>query len=149
MNGKTSMVRTEIEIDASDELVWQVLTDFEAYPEWNPFIHRASGRAKPGALLEVAVAPPGAREMTVRPIVLWVEPRRELRWAGRLLLPGSYDGEHSYLIEPLGPNRVRLVHQELFEAEQTPAVMQSLVRREKLGFEEMNQALKTRAEELR
>lgn len=33
---------TEIEIKATPESVWQLLTDFEKYPEWNPFIRRAS-----------------------------------------------------------------------------------------------------------
>ena len=29
---------TDVEIDASAERVWSVLADFDAYPEWNPFI---------------------------------------------------------------------------------------------------------------
>jgi uncharacterized protein YndB with AHSA1/START domain len=36
---------TEIEIDASPSQVWQVLTDFEKYPTWNPFIKKISGIA--------------------------------------------------------------------------------------------------------
>jgi hypothetical protein len=46
-------IRTEIEIGASAERIWQTLTDFAAFPEWNPFIHRASGEIKTGARLEV------------------------------------------------------------------------------------------------
>ena len=54
-------LRSEIEIDAPPERVWAVVTDFAAYPEWNPFIRRISGELREGARLEVRIAPPGAR----------------------------------------------------------------------------------------
>ena len=36
-------LNTQIDIDAPVERVWSVLTDFAAYPEWNPFILSAEG----------------------------------------------------------------------------------------------------------
>ena len=33
----------EIEINAPPSRVWQVLTDFEKYPTWNPFIKKITG----------------------------------------------------------------------------------------------------------
>jgi Polyketide cyclase / dehydrase and lipid transport len=36
-------IHTEIEINAPGESVWRALTDFAAYPEWNPFIRRVEG----------------------------------------------------------------------------------------------------------
>lgn len=38
-------IDTEIFIDASAESVWHVLTDFAAYPDWNPFIRTIEGQA--------------------------------------------------------------------------------------------------------
>ena len=43
--------------------------------------------------------------MTFRPTVLAVNPGRELRWRGQLLLPGIFAGEHSFLIEPTMPTK--------------------------------------------
>ncbi|VVB87011.1 Polyketide cyclase / dehydrase and lipid transport [uncultured archaeon] len=42
-------LRTEIEIQASADRVWQILTDFASFPEWNPFIRRAKGETVKGA----------------------------------------------------------------------------------------------------
>jgi uncharacterized protein YndB with AHSA1/START domain len=36
-------LHSEIEIAASAERVWDILTDFAACPQWNPFIRRFSG----------------------------------------------------------------------------------------------------------
>lgn len=45
--------------------------------------------------------------MTFRPTVLVAEPDRELRWRGRLLVPGLLDGEHAFVVEPRGDGGVR------------------------------------------
>lgn len=34
-------LRTEIDVAAPSGRVWEVLTDFASYPQWNPFIVRA------------------------------------------------------------------------------------------------------------
>jgi hypothetical protein len=81
-------LHTTIEIDATPLRVWQVLTDFAAYPEWNPFITRASGAARPGERLHLRMQPPGGRGATLRPTVLEADPGRQLRWLGHVLLPG-------------------------------------------------------------
>lgn len=140
-------LRTEIEIQASDKQVWQLLTDFASFPEWNPLIRRANGEARAGAQLEVHIQPPGARGMTFRPAVLKAEPNRELRWLGRLILPGLFDGEHIFTIEPLGENHVRFVQREVFTGLLVPLFARGLDTDTRRGFEAMNRALKARAEQ--
>ena len=139
-------LRSEIEIGAPAERVWRLLTDFPSYPQWNPFITRISGEATTGERLEVRIEPPGGRGMTFRPTVLNAEPNRELRWLGHLLVPGLFDGEHSLTIQPLEENRVRFVQSEAFRGLLVPLFSRSLDNNTRRGFDEMNHALKARAE---
>jgi hypothetical protein len=139
-------LRSEIEIDASAEQLWHVLTNLAAYPQWNPFIRNASGDIRIGASIEVRMQPSGARGITFRPKVLNVEPNRELRWIGRLWIPGLFDGEHIFTIEPIAPNRVRFTQRESFTGLLVPFLSRNLDKDTKRGFDEMNQALKSQAE---
>jgi len=139
-------LRREVEIDASPERVWAVVTDFAAYPEWNPFIRSISGELHEGAKLKVRIEPPGARALTFKPTVRAVEASRELRWLGRLLLPGVFDGEHSLRIEPLEGGRGRFVMSEQFSGLLVGLFKGTLAKTE-VGFEQMNAALKARVEQ--
>src|SRR5688500_2489585 len=139
-------LHSEIEIDAPAERVWHLLTDFASYPQWNPFIRSIRGQPIRGEGLEVRIEPPGGRGMTFKPKVLDAEDNRELRWLGHLLVPGLFDGEHSFTIESLAKNRVRFVQREAFKGLLVPLFARSLETNTQRGFEEMNRALKERAE---
>jgi len=143
----TKQLRTQIDIQASPERVWQVLTDFGAYSQWNPFMVQASGRAAQGERITIRMRPEGGRAMTFRPTVREATARRRLSWLGHLVLPGLFDGEHSFTIEPLGEGRVRLVQQEEYRGVLVPLLAKSLDRRTLPAFEQMKQALKRRAEQ--
>jgi hypothetical protein len=90
---------------------------------------------------------PGRRPMTFRPEVLEAEPARRLRWLGRLLVPGLFDGEHSFTLQPAGPGRVRVVQQEEFRGLAARPVLAVIGTPTLAGFELMNQALKARVEQ--
>lgn len=138
-------VTTSIDIAADPARIWAILTDFAAYPGWNPFITSASGVPEVGQRLTIRVAPPGGKPMTFRPRVLAAEPGRRLRWKGRLLIPGLFDGEHDFRIEPRDGG-VRLHHGERFSGLFVALTGDESFRRIEAGFEAMNRALKSRAE---
>lgn len=139
-------LHTEIEIDAPAEKVWRILTEFEAFPQWNPFIRRMSGELKVGSRLEVHMQLPGGRSMTFKPRVLKVEPNREFRWKGKLLLPGLFDGEHIFTVEPVREKRVRFIQREAMSGLLVPLFFRGMHQTTRRGFEEMNRALKSMAE---
>ncbi len=140
-------IRSEMEVQATPERVWQVLTDLASFPDWNPFIRSALGELREGARLKIRIHPPGGMGMTFKPTVIKLEPPTELRWSGRFLMPGLFDGEHFFMIEPTEEGRVRFIQGEWFTGAMVPMfdLMGALGKTLK-GFEEMNQALRYRAE---
>ena len=140
-------VFNEIEIQAPAECVWQALADFASYPKWNPFIRRISGQPREGKRLRVYIEPPGTKGWTFRPKILKAEPKRELRWLGRRLIPGLFDGDHIFTINYIGRERVRFVQREIFSGVLVSSLAHDMEMKIRLGFEQMNQALKARAEQ--
>jgi hypothetical protein len=139
----------EVEIHASAERVWHLLIDFAKFPQWNPFIQRASGEAKTGARLEVTIQPSGASRTTSRPTVLKAEPNHELRWIERSLIPGLLNVEHIFTIEQLDTTHVRFTQREIRTGILVPLHARRRNSDTRRGLKEMNLALKSRAEQPR
>ncbi|WP_255167806.1 SRPBCC domain-containing protein [Natrononativus amylolyticus] len=133
------------EIDAPPEVVWEVLLEFDTYPEWNPFVRSIEGVPIRGERLEIRIEPPGARGMTFRPEVVVAEENRRLAWLGRLVVPFAFDGYHEFRLEPIGDgDRTRLLQRETFRGALVPVLLdRDRIRR---GFEAMNGAVRERAE---
>jgi hypothetical protein len=140
-------LESRIDIEASPEHVWRVLTDFAAYAEWNPFITRLVGTADVGQRLRVRISPPDGMAMTLTPRVTISEPGRHFAWLGRLGLPRIFDGEHEFVLEPDGRGGTTFTQRETFRGVLVPFVG-AVLRRTHRGFEQMNDALKQRSESL-
>jgi hypothetical protein len=139
-------IRTEIEIDAPTERVWSVLTDFAAYPSWNPFVVHIEGNLAPEGRLEVHLRPPGGSGMKFRPRITEFEKGRRLGWMGHLGIPGLFDGAHHFEVVALPGNRTRMIQSERFSGVLVPFLKKSLEKGTRDGFVAMNQATKVRAE---
>ena len=137
-------LRTEIEIQASPEKVWQVLTTFDKYPEWNPFIIHAIGAANVGGTVDIDFQP-DSKGLKLHCTVIRVNPPTELCWKYHLIFPFVLTGEHSFRIEPLG-NRVRFIDREIFNGILVPIQARDIDTNTKHGFGAMDQALKARVE---
>lgn len=133
------------EIDAPVRAVWTVLSAVSTYPGWNPFLTAFEGELVVGSRVEVRIAPPGGRAMTFRPTLTRVEEGRRLEWLGRLLVPGVFDGRHSFQLEDLGEGRTRLTQREEFRGVLV-ALTGKTLERTREGFEAMNAAVRSRAE---
>ncbi len=137
---------TEIEISATPERVWDVLTDFGSYGEWNPMIRRAKGELRRGSRLTVRFEPEGSRGYTFKPKLLVVEPNRELRWLGWPRFPLFFDSEHYFTLERSHNGKIHMNHGLVEYGLVTPLVAGGMEKTSRGHFEKMNQALKERAE---
>ena len=141
-------VSATITIDAPIETVWQVITDVNAYHEWNPLIPSAQGEARTGSSIDMLICPPGLMRRQALVKVLAVEPKREFRWLGRWGLPWILDGNHAFHLEALGPAQTQLTQKEKFSGILAIPFAPAVVPRMTQGFEAMNKALKARCEAL-
>ena len=138
-------IYTEIEINAPASVVWSILTDFDDFSRWNPFIRKISGKLQKGAQIEVFIIPPNSNGMKFRPKILTYDPEKELRWLGNFWIPKLFDGEHSLVINEISENKVLFIQKERFSGLFVPFFSGTLKDTES-GFEMMNHALKEEAE---
>ena len=139
-------IKTEIIINVMPEKIWAVLTSFDNYPNWNPFIKSIKGEVKVGNTITVRLEPPGAKGMTFKPHVLAFETNKEIRWIGHLLFPGLFDGEHKFELIDNGNGTTTFKQSEIFGGVLVPLFKKMLDDNTKKGFEEMNIKLKESAE---
>jgi hypothetical protein len=139
-------IYTEIEIHAPARKVWDVLVNFDHYADWNPFIQNISGQLSEGSQLHVTIQPVGGKPMNFKPIVKRIQQHQELRWLGRFLVPGLFDGEHYFRIEEVSEEKVRFIQGEQFRGILVPLLWGSIGSGTEKGFQAMNEALKKKTE---
>jgi hypothetical protein len=139
-------VRSEIEINSYPESVWRILIDFAAYDQWNPFINKIIGPPTEGSKIDIYIETPSGKNRKYSPRITKVEEGRELRWFGKSSLPGFLNAEHIFTIEELQPERVRFIQSELFDGLLTRVFGKGIDTDIRQGFQDMNDALKKRAE---
>lgn len=138
------VIHTETEIEAPPAAVWAALTDFGAYPEWNPFITHAEGVLAVGEVLTLRMAPGNGKPQTFTPEVLAVREHSELRWLGALRWSWLFSAEHRFALSAFGDS-TRLVHSEVFRGVLVPLLGATIAQAEK-DFRALNGALKERVE---
>ena len=142
-------ISAQLEIEAPAEQVWDVLVDFDSYPEWNPFMTEVRGRPLRGATLHISMRRPGGWRLRFRARVVAAQRPSLLAWQGRgwAWWPGLLRGERWIAIQSLPGGRSRIEMRTTFTG-----LLSSLMvwlDRYLASFDEMEQALKRRVEGLR
>lgn len=139
-------IKVETIIKASPEKIWTILTNFESYPNWNPFVKYIKGNFEVGNKIEVKIAPPDAKTMVFKPIVTSFEENKKLSWLGVLLFRGVFDGEHKFELIDNKNGTTTLIQSEYFVGILVPLFAKQLDINTKNGFIAMNQKIKELAE---
>lgn len=138
-------ILTAVEIRATPERVWKVLTDFGAYPKWNPLFWPEPGEVVTGARIRVRLRLAGGLRSSFIAKVTECQPGHGFAWLGRLA-GGLLEGRHSFVIERLAPGRVRFVQREVFSGPLTPIHMLLMGGWLRRAYARVNEALRARAE---
>lgn len=132
---------TDMIIQAPINRVWQTLSDFAKYKDWNPFIVSIDGHLTARTKLSVKIKPPGLEPQTFRSTVLKVVPQQEIRWAGVALSSWLFRGEHYFILEAVDSDTTKFIHGEIFSGILVRFLANRLKGAVHAGFLEMNQAL--------
>lgn len=137
--------RNEIEIQSTPERVWEIMTDFDKYPEWNPLLCRAEGKLAAGEKVNLT-ARSASNDMNLLCTVTAVEPNRQFSWKFHVILPFLFRGEHIFKIEPINEHKVRFIDREIFHGLLVPLQAKKLEMDSKPAMIAMGEALKERVE---
>jgi hypothetical protein len=140
-------IRTEIIINTSSDKVWNVLTNFSAYPDWNPFIRSLEGKAIKDTRLVATLHLKDRKPMVFKPVVTASHDKKKFEWLGTTPL-NVVNGRHYFILEEINEKQVKLVHGEQFTGILAKPFHKKLAVPTQEGFMEMNKALKERAEYL-
>ncbi len=139
-------IKSAVDIATSAEIVWRVLTDFNAYPHWNPFLISVYGPPVPGQRLKIRARYPRGRTAAFTARVVKSIPAAELRWRRRRVIEGIFDREQAFFIVPNGIKGVRFIQREHFSGLLVSLIMPFIADKTHKAFSMMNLALKRTAE---
>jgi len=135
------------EIDAPAGVVWEVLTDFARYGEWNPFVIACRSTLRPGEPIDLRVKL-FAKPQEQREWVTEHTPGRSFAYGMKPFPFGALRSERSHLVEPLGEGRARYTSHFELAGWLLPVVQALLGTRLERGFAGMSAAIKDRSEQL-
>ena len=138
---------TEIQINSQPEAVWEILTDFKNYYQWNPIIVKIIGELSIGNQLEIHLKTIGGKNRIYHPKITKIIPNHELRWRGQFLFSKIFAGERIFLIEKLSDNTINFVNKEIFSGIGIKLASQKMEDDILASFKKINEALKKTVEQ--
>lgn len=139
-------ITTEIIINSSPDYVWQELMNFNAFPDWNPFIKQllVPDKLEVGAKLQVKLQLMNRKPQNFTPKIISLEPNKEFSWLGNLFVPKIFDGHHFFQLESVG-NKTRFIQKEKFSGI-LAFIIKFITKDTFNSFNAMNELLKERVE---
>lgn len=136
-----------LEIAAPAEVVWEVITDFARYGEWNPFILECRSTLKPGDPIDLKV-----RLLSIpQPQREWINAHvsgQRFAYNMKPMPLGALTSLRSHDVEPAGVARSRYRSHFELNGWLRPVVTGLLGSRLQKGFAGMTEGIQRRAEQL-
>jgi len=138
-------VEHRLGVQAPAEIVWEVVSDFETWHQWNPLYRKAEGQMKIGTTLTLEQHLPGQPATVIAPLVQdWV-PYEQLHWRSSRM--GGFVTAIRYLeIENMGPQNSTFSNGELFMGLLLRFISREERRQLRAAFTQMGEAVRDRAE---
>ncbi len=136
-----------LRVEAPAETVWRVIVDFDAYPEWNPFVVGCSSTLVPGEPIDMRVALLGPT-LPQRETIFEHEPGRRMVYGLAPNFTGALASNRTHEVEPLGPESCEYRSHFELSGWLSPVVRVLLGARLRAGFTAMSEGIRVRAESI-
>jgi hypothetical protein len=140
-------IEHRIGVQATPDVIWQVVSDLPGWESWNPLYPSARGEIQFGAILMLDLALPGEATRAIKPQVTDWTPNEQIiwkqNWMGGLLRSTRY-----IEIEALGPANCIFSNGEIYEGFGLRWFSRKRRRTLKAGFTAMGEAVRDKAEAL-
>ncbi|MFP8954909.1 SRPBCC family protein [Natrialbaceae archaeon A-arb3/5] len=99
-----------IEIDQPAESIWQVITDFNSYDEWNPYLSVQQGTPAEETAIVVDIRPSAGPSRTETGKLTTVVPSEHLQWETVAFYHRLYTSGHAIELEPLDEAKTQVTN---------------------------------------
>lgn len=149
-NPETLVRSITIEIEAPASLVWEVLTDVDNYPQWNPFCVAMKSTLEMGSPVKMTLAnyAGGTGTYPHTEYVCAFVPERLLSWELRATELSAEAARRDQVIERISENRCSYFSTDAFFGENAYEMMRDHGAWVKRAFDDTAVALKERSESL-
>ena len=125
--------------------IWEMVSDINGWPAWNPLYPKAKGEIQFGSELELEVALPGQPPRAIKPKVRDWTPNEQVIWDLSML--GGLIRSIRYIeIETLDNGNCIFSNGEIFEGPLMSFIPKTLRRAIKTGFTNFGETVRDRAE---
>ena len=139
-------LKASIDISASPEQLWRLLTHFSSYPKWNPYLRGVVGTLEVGKRLRVRMRVPEGPVRVYSVRVVKAIPAAELRWCRRFLVKGLFDRERIFIMVSNSVKGTTFIQREEYSGVLAPLLERLVAKKTLAGLKLMNTALKKVAE---
>ncbi len=139
-------LESRIDIQAPQHQVWAVLTDFAAFPEWNPYQREVRGEAVEGRSLSLCVHESGGTERHYWARVVTSAAPDLLRWQVEILSAGLLRCMHTFELIASGKGKTTVEQSIRFSGPLATLVRGRFASEMGWGVEAMGKALRERVE---
>ncbi|HSM44754.1 MAG TPA: SRPBCC domain-containing protein [Acidimicrobiia bacterium] len=129
-------------IDASPDVIWELLTDADSYPEWNPAVLGIEGDIREGRRIGLTSIVDPERQFKLN--VSDVEPPRRMVWSDGMPL-GLFKGVRTFEVAPKDDGSSRFTMTEVYSGLMAPLITKSIPNMTD-SFEKFADGLKAAAE---
>lgn len=106
-------VVTEIIIRSTPREIWNILTDFEKYPQWHPYIKTIEGELKKRRKIKVTYKKNDSAFAKFSAYIIDYKPDSILSWGGSLGF--IFRAKHYFIIQPVTGDRVKFIQGEYWK----------------------------------